>query len=103
MKKLPEMNKTYLEQGVRKLINAKFQRSELFQVISEKTKYKVKEDPYLLAQSQGILPEVVEVYFNGEFLCEVYETMKPDEAYIAIVTALTAKRNRIIQSKGLYA
>lgn len=97
-----ELNKSYLERGVRKLLDQKFQRSDLFQVWSEKHIYSKDADALIFEQVKGRLPEIVEVRFTGEWICDISETLTPDQAYDRILQGLhglKAKRERILKRK----
>lgn len=90
-----EPNKSYLERGVRKMIDLKFQRSDLFQVFSETHIYQKDSSEYVHDQSSGKIREIVEVKFNGEWLCDISSDMKPNLAYLRILDGLNGLKNKL--------
>jgi len=69
--------KTFFEKGIEMIIMNNFKDFSKFAVFAEVRKYRPMEDESIFNQQNEILPEVVEVYFNGEFLCDLVETMMP--------------------------
>lgn len=96
--KILEPGQTYLEKGVRMIIDSKFKRSDLFQVISEKHVYN-RETPEMWMQETGRAAEVVEVRFNVngyyEWVCDISEAMNPDVAYVRILDGLNKLKQKL--------
>lgn len=92
-----EDNSSYLEKGLRMLIDTRFERSDLFQVWSEHHIYKTTDDAYIVGQRSGKIAEVAEVRFLGEWLCDISETETPDQAFIKITESLAFLKNKMEQ------
>lgn len=89
-----EPNESYLERGMRMMIDSKFQRSDLFQIISEKRIFN-DNNKQIWDQNKGNLAEVVEVRFNGEWVCDVMANMTPEFAYIQILNGLQELKKKL--------
>lgn len=72
-----------------------------FQVFAEKTKYNPDTVAWSWAQWRGKLPEICEVYFNGEYLCDINENMAREQA-IALINyrLLEVINNKIYTEKN---
>ena len=96
--KILEPGQTYLEKGVRMIIDSKFARNDLFQVISEKHVYN-RDTPEMWMQETGRVAEVVEVRFNVngyyEWVCDISEAMNPDVAYVRILDGLNKLKQKL--------
>ena len=90
-----EPGTTYLEKGLRLMIDEKFERSDLFQVFSEKNINRGYEDESIYNQMKGKSAEIAEVKFNGEWLCDINENTNPDMAYLQILNGLNALKNKL--------
>jgi len=82
---------TEFQKQVINMIDKNFKESYRFTIKAEKTMY----DPDWVEDSwkqwKGIMPEVCEVYFGGEFLCDVNQKMQPTEALALINLTLINK------------
>jgi len=69
---------TYFEKGLMLLVEKNFPKPSDFTIISERRKYKVKEDESLWQQNIQKKPEVADIYYQNSFLCDVTEAMLPE-------------------------
>ncbi len=92
--------KHYFEAALEFLIEERFQDSENFHVVAETTLHG-KDDPYITAQKQGKLPTVVEIYYKGEYVCDVNENMNPTQVVDRITFALSLKPHLEVQKEVL--
>lgn len=68
----PQIDKwTTLELGLAALFKQNFKDYRDFMAISNLKMYKPSEDAFIFAQKVGNLPEICEVYWKGEYLCDV--------------------------------
>lgn len=75
---------TTLELGLGTLIKQNFQNWMEFNVISNIKMYKPNADEFIYGQKLGNIPEICEVYLNGEYLCDVTINDTPSEALTKI-------------------
>ena len=75
---------TILERGLNKLIASNFLDYKDFYVISNLKKYKPSMDESIFNQKIGKTAEIAEVYWKGEFVCEVSIFDSPDKALLKI-------------------
>ena len=66
------------EKRVKNLLSRAFSSSYFF-TLSEIAKYKPRADLTAWKQKKGYLPECVEIYYKGEYVCDVFSTMSKDE------------------------
>lgn len=74
------LSRTEFEEKVYHLIASTFQNYRQWYVIEERRKYNPAESEYIYEQNRGDKPHVVEVYFEGEFVCDVRSNQSPEEA-----------------------
>ena len=86
-----QKDKTYFERGIELIIMNGFENFSRFTVFAEIRKYKAYEDEALLKQQREELPQIVEIYFDNEFLCDVVDTMSPGQIYQIIQNNLYYK------------
>lgn len=79
---------SYFEKGVRLLILNNFGYGNHFKIVREAKIYRPSRSKYIQNQLSGKLPEVCEIWFDGKYLCDVSEDMKPDYAIAMINVAL---------------
>lgn len=89
-----EPGESYMEKGLRMMIDQKFTRNDLFQVISEKHVFN-KDTQYIYDQEHGTLPEICEVRFQGEWICDINANMRPDFAYAVILDGLKKLKEKL--------
>lgn len=80
--------KSVLEEGLKALIQHNFNHPEKWFVYSNLKKYKPSMSVDIYGQKIGKLPEICEVYCNGEFVCEVNTLNSPKEALLMIQKGL---------------
>lgn len=68
------------ETVVKELIKRNFKDHENFFVMEERNKYKAIEDYGIYLQEIGKSPLVCEVYYKGNFLCDIRTDMSVDYA-----------------------
>lgn len=95
--KNPTNRKTFLQDGLEKLISINFVKPEMFKVVPELHKYRADMLEEVFLQKSGSKAQVCEVYFAGEFLCDVTAKMRPDEALALIQFSLM---NKVKYGKG---
>lgn len=87
----------YFEREVKWILNNALTSSEFF-TLSETAKYRPSEDEEIWRQNRGEKPEFVEVYYKGEWICDVHSKMKRDEivnkVYKVIRLKIMAKREK---------
>jgi len=81
------------ERNVRWILSHAFTNSEFF-TLSEVAKYKPSEDITVWKQNRGVIPEHVEIYQKGEYLCEVDSGMTRDELVSHVWKNLELKKDR---------
>jgi len=94
------LDTTYFEKGLMLLIEKNFPIPSDFTIISERRKYKVKEDESLWKQNIHKLPEVADIYYKNTFLCDVSEAMLPEMVLKKIKDCLKFK-NRSPDKKNV--
>jgi len=72
------------EKSVENLIRQNFKDSRYFSVIAEIRKYKSGEEASIRNQVMGREPRRVEVYFKGEYLCDIRENMSREKGLALI-------------------
>jgi hypothetical protein len=80
----PVYSQSYFLRGVKKLIRDNFKENGRFRIDSYRNKYRPRYDPEIFGMKHGTVSEVADIYFNNEYLCEVNEKMKPNEALAQI-------------------
>lgn len=83
------------ELAVMNMIRDKFQDWRKFSVIEERRLYTPQTVEYIWEQNKGMRPHVCEVYYDGEFVCDVTSKMQPDEALALIQARLISLMERI--------
>lgn len=85
------------ERQVKWILNNAFTSNKFF-ALSETAKYRPSEDESIWRQNRGERPEFVEVYYKGEWICDVHSKMSRDEivnkVYKVIQLKVAAKRER---------
>lgn len=66
------------EKDVRYLLNSVYTNAHLF-TLSERGKYKPSEDENVWKQNRGLVPECVEIYYKGDWICDVFSNMTRNE------------------------
>lgn len=89
--------KHYFESALEFLIEHNFEDSEHFHVQAEVRKYSPDVFIEAKAQKEGKLPNMAEIYYKGEYVCEVNETMNPKQVIDRIVFALSLKPDLQVQ------
>ena len=82
-----KLSRTEFEEKVYHLIASTFQNYRDWYVIEERRKYNPKASEYVYEQNRGNKPHVVEVYCNGEFVCDVKSDTSPEQAKSIINSA----------------
>lgn len=77
-------DKTIFQKSLELEIMNNFKEWKKFSVYAEKTKYNPDTVEWSWKQWRGKLPEVCEIYFSGEYLCDIHENMRRDQA-IALI------------------
>lgn len=85
------VNETYFEKGIKMLIMNNFPNFSRFSYIAEVRRYKTAEVKEIWEQENNMLPQIVEIYFDGEFLCDVIETMDAQQVLSEIEKQLFYK------------
>lgn len=75
---------TVLERGLLLMIGQNFKDAKNWQVVSDLRRYKPSMDPFVYGQKIGRIPEVCEIYWNGEFVCTVSLLDRPATALIKL-------------------
>ena len=86
-----KLSRTEFEAGVWALIQHNFKDHDKFYVIEERRKYNPTMSEYIYEQNRGNNPHVVEVYFEGDYVCDITSKMKPKYALNAIKNGLYAQ------------
>ena len=81
---------SFFEKGLKELLRREFPNSSLFTVVSEKKKYRAELEGSW-GQQRGKEPEVCEVYFDHTYLCDINESLRPEEAKSVILFNLMQK------------
>lgn len=89
-------SKHYFEAGLEYLIEDNFQDSENFHAVVDVRLYG-DDDPHIREQKSGKLPTVANIYYKGEYVCEVNEKMNPKAVIDRIVFALSLKPELTVQ------
>jgi hypothetical protein len=79
LKPIPFDRITQFEKGLHKLLKNNFIDSHKFAIRLETKIYKPSEDLSIRAQKLGKRPTAAEIYYENEYLCDVYESQKPYE------------------------
>jgi len=87
---------TVLELGVRKLIASNFKDFNDFYVISNIKKYKPSMDESIFNQKIGKTAEIVEVYWKGNYICDISVFDTPEKA----LTNINDRMIDFIKKKG---
>ena len=66
------------ERHVKSLLSSVFHNSHFF-TLSERAKYRPMEDEYIFKMNRDEIPEIVEVYYMGDWICDVSSTMRENE------------------------
>ena len=86
---------TYFEKAIYGMLLKMFpQYVDKFNIVTMKRSIH-KDSKEVWAMNTGKIPEIVDIYFNGDWLCEVFENMMPQQVEAKIIYCL----NRI--KKGL--
>lgn len=72
------------EKSVEDLIRQNFKDSGYFSVIAEIRRYKAGEEMSIRDQVMGREPRRVEVYFKGEYLCDIPENISKEQGLALI-------------------
>lgn len=83
-----EKDKRYFEVGVERLIQYNFKDSENYHVVSHIKQFRKDTVHEVMAMEKGKLPEVADIYYMGEYVCEVNEHMNPEQVLSRIHFAL---------------
>ncbi len=78
------VNQTIFEKALVKMIELNFPDPKNFTIIAERRKYRVREDQSIFNQNIGKAPEVADIYYKNEFVCDVSEDMQPQLALFKI-------------------
>lgn len=89
----------FFERHVKNLLEHAFTGSGFF-AYSETAKYKPSEDEAVWRQNRGDIPEVVEIYHKGEWLCDVHSKMTRDEMVNKVDKVLQLKKLAILQKEN---
>lgn len=85
------------EREVKWILNNALTSSEFF-TLSETAKYRPSEDEGIWRQNRGERPEFVEVYYKGEWICDVHSRMSRDDivnkVYKVIQLKIMAKKEK---------
>lgn len=76
----PRISPTEFEQAVKNMIELNFSDAYLFHVVEERRLYNPRVSEYIWEQNKGTKPHVCEVYFDGEYVCDIPSNMQPDKA-----------------------
>jgi hypothetical protein len=87
---------TVLERGLNMMIASNFKDYKDWRVLSNIKKYKPSMDKFIFAQKTGKIPEICEIYWKGEFVCEVNILETPAQALTKINDGLID----LIKKKG---
>lgn len=71
---------TEFEQAVRNMLKINFNDAHLFHVVEERRLYNPKVSEYIWEQNKGKRPHVCEVYFDGEYVCDIPSNVQPEKA-----------------------
>lgn len=88
MKPMDPDRKSVLEEGLKLLIARNFNHPDKWFVYSNLKKYKPSMSVDIYGQKIGALPEICEVYCNGEYVCDVSMTDTPAIALLRIKKGL---------------
>lgn len=75
---------SFFERGLRLLIQRNFGFSDKWKVIREAKIYRPSKSQTIRNQLGGREPEICEVRFDNNYICDISEAMKPDEALATI-------------------
>lgn len=89
-------SKHYFESALEFLIEDNFQDNENFHAVVDVRLYG-DDDPDIREQKKGNIPTVANIYYKGEYVCEVNEKMNPKAVIDRIVFALSLKPELTIQ------
>jgi len=84
----PRINPSDFEKGVIHVIKSEFRDWYMFGVESNIRKYRPREDRFIYGQKSGQIPEFLDIYFKGKYVCEVNAAMRPDEVSALIQYSL---------------
>lgn len=90
----PIKDTTTFEKAVKNLINSNFAEPDKFEVYEERKLYNPQVSEYIWKQNKGLKPHVVEVYFDGEYVCDITSNTPPPEAVELISKNLINAINR---------
>jgi len=82
---------TYFEKGLIRLIELNFPNPKDFTIISERRAYRARDDESIWKQNKEIIPEIAEIYYQNEYLCEVRSSERPDQVLKKIKYLLNVK------------
>jgi len=83
----------YFEKYVKDLLNRAFSNPQFF-TISEVAKYRPSEDESIWRQNRGLIPEVDDVYYKGEWLCDIHSKMSRDNIIDKVNKFLILKKEK---------
>jgi hypothetical protein len=82
---------TYFEKGLMLLIELNFPNPKDFTIISERRRFRAREDEYIWKQNREDIPEVAEIYYKNEYLCDVVSKETPEQVLKKIKMLLKVK------------
>ena len=79
------------ETAIKLMIAKNFGAGNHFKVYREAKRFRPSKSRSIQNQLSGREPEIVEVYFDNKFICDVREDMQPDYALALIQSSLINK------------
>lgn len=80
-----KLSHTDFEKAVHHLLEENFEDGKYFTVIEERRKYNAQTSQFIWEQHMGRRPHVVEVYWKGEYVCDIRSDMQPREALNRVI------------------
>jgi len=84
----PLKDVSQFEKAVLNLIKTNFADHEKFKVFEERKLYNPMYSEYIWKQNKGLIPYVCEVYFDGDYVCDVSSNETPPDVVEKIQNGL---------------
>ena len=75
------------------------QYHDLFRIVTMKRSLS-KDSDLIWAMNKKKIPEICDIYFQDEYICEVNEAMKPDEVEALIIKCLNQFKDGLEKEVG---
>jgi hypothetical protein len=101
MKNKAKYNPTDFEKALDALFLQMFpQYHRFFNIVTMRRSYS-DDAPLIWAMNQGKIPEICEIYFLGDYMCEVNNSMYPAQIELLITNCLIQYRTGLEKNAGV--